>query len=125
MTRALILSDPHMARGLGQMVKERAEGWLEIDPFYAQYNLTDIPLGDTLDFELVRTGLPVVLVGEPGGGCTGSEELWSAEMRGELTIHRAASMFPGFRDVPRWSGIHDQTWVVGPRMLLEAAVRRW
>jgi len=89
-----------------------------------------IPYGSDLDAQIAELGIPMVLIGESLGGCTGSEEFWHRgqetywdwEADGEVendhldwNIHDASSAFPWFKDVPRWGGILDYTSIVVPR----------
>lgn len=62
-----------------------------------------------LDCELGDLGLPMILVGEGWGGCTGSEKFW--EKHGEETEF-AKDRYDWFVDVPQWDGIHDYTSLV-------------
>ena len=77
--------------------------------------------------------LPIVFVGEPKGGCTGSDALWEqwpvtplsssgddaadgggggGEHGGELAVAMRL-----VADVPRWRGMRDRTWVVDASLL--------
>lgn len=61
-----------------------------------------------LDCELAELGLPMILVGERWGGCTGSDKFW--EKYGESIID--ADKFDWFVDIPQWDAIHDYTSLV-------------
>ena len=70
------------------------------------------PRGDAGDAALAADcaarGLPVVFVGEPAGGITGSAELWE---RSPDTRPLAGLT------VPNWPGTRDCTWVVDASLL--------
>ena len=57
-------------------------------------------------------GIPVIFVGEPRGGSTGSAALWD----GPWTIQPLAGVplheVGGFRDLPSWGGFRDCTWLL-------------
>ena len=73
------------------------------------------PRGDdgdaTLVRECMRRGLPVVFVGEPRGGITGSDAIWEARPPPRRLSGWAGAPLEGV-DVPRWPGMRDCTWVV-------------
>jgi hypothetical protein len=88
-----------------------------------------IPYGSDLDQRLAETGIPMVLIGEGHGGCTGSEGLWQRGRESyydsevddyvdneqvEWAIHGLSGLFEWFEDVPQFSGIHDYTSLVLP-----------
>ena len=56
-------------------------------------------------------GLPVIFVGEPRAGCTGSEALWDREPAPQPIGFASCSESPV--DVPHWVGGRDRTWVIG------------
>ena len=62
-----------------------------------------IPYECSLDGDLAELGLPLIVVGEGCGGCTGDGSIWEHEPEG------AAELYPWFEDVPQWDGIHDYT----------------
>ena len=92
-----------------------------------------VPYGSDLDARLAELagelGIPLILIGEGHGGCTGSNEFWNRgrevywdedtdeEIENESLdwhIHAVCSLFDWFSDVPVWSGIHDYTSIVMP-----------
>jgi len=68
-----------------------------------------IPYESELDCELGDLGLPMILVGEGWGGCTGSEKFW--HKHGKKIIEPNAK-FDWFTDIPQWYGLHDYTSLV-------------
>ena len=80
--------------------------------------------------ECLEAGVPLIFVGEPQGGCTGSTMFW----QGGLPIRRLADVVATtedpaeeedeevqtalglwkFEDVVQWPGCHDSTWCVLP-----------
>lgn len=70
-----------------------------------------IPWQDTLDIQLARLGKPLILQGEGFYGCTGSEAFWDAD---DIRVYPMTDVDPAFRDVPRWYGMHDYTYLVLP-----------
>jgi hypothetical protein len=82
-----------------------------------------IPYESALDQRLAELGIPMVLVGESHGGCTGSEEFWERGGQGydpqnskrrEWDTHYMQVLFDWFSDVSQFSGIHDVTSLVLP-----------
>jgi len=84
-----------------------------------------IPYTSELDYELACLGVPMVIIGEGGGGCTGSmkfwgEYPWNAEEEDEeakeeiVTPYEICRMPEDFQDVPVWEGLHDHTYWVSP-----------
>jgi hypothetical protein len=95
-----------------------------------------IPYGSDLDVQLAEVarelGIPMVVIGEGNGGCTGSEAFWNRSRESyydwqaddgeeEITndsvdwsIEDLGSLFDWFVDVPRWDGINDYTSLVVP-----------
>ena len=98
--------------------------------FWASWPRADV--GDaSLAEECVRRRLPTIFVGEPKGGCTGSDRLWelptlycrplsgggacspagsthgSTGSGGHMSDAPLASW-----DVPRWPGLRDRTWII-------------
>ena len=65
-------------------------------------------------------GIPVVFVGEPRGGITGSVALFD----GPWTIQPLAGVAidggPPFRDLPTWTGFSDRTWLLSAPLACEA-----
>ena len=61
----------------------------------------------------VERGIPVIFVGEPRGGITGSSALWDNP---SWTIRPTSGMSIAggapFRDLPSWSGFRDCTWLL-------------
>jgi len=107
----------------------------EIDVVFASW----IPYEAEWDLELANlcadNGLPLVIVGESGGGCTGSEALWGYRSFSDryddegdeipeedlpelperrFKIEYVGELMPGFRDVPQWDGIRDHTYCALP-----------
>lgn len=74
-----------------------------------------IPYTSDLDGHLVDAAtkhrIPLIVVGEGNGGCTGSGGLWSRPAR---RLYCEDDLFDWFSDVPTWPGIHDFTTVVLP-----------
>ena len=58
-----------------------------------------------------QRGLAAIFVGEPKGGCTGSDALW------ERFPVQSLSGQPGWQDVVNWAGMHDRTWVLDMSLL--------
>jgi len=102
-----------------------------IDAVFASW----IPYEQPWDRELANLcadkNVPLVIIGEGGGGCTGSDDFWGyraysdeyddegdpipeellpklPERRYDVTC--ADSLVTNFRDVPQWDGIHDHTY---------------
>ncbi|MDB4278229.1 hypothetical protein N9917_01365 [Deltaproteobacteria bacterium] len=91
-----------------------------------------VPYGSNLDEQLAdlakELGIPMVIIGEGNGGCTGSGTFWNRGSEvwydddyeevenGALdwNIHSLGSLFDWFTDVPRWNGINDYTSIVLP-----------
>lgn len=76
-----------------------------------------MPYSTEMDRRIALRGEHCVFVGEDAGGCTGSTLLWpygTSRRRYPYTIDPATTVDPSFVDVPRWSGINDQTWVLRP-----------
>ncbi|EOD05267.1 hypothetical protein EMIHUDRAFT_97183 [Emiliania huxleyi CCMP1516] len=75
------------------------------------------PRGDEGDAalaeECARLGLPALFVGEPKGGCTGSDAVWERAGAPRPLSSEAEGL--GGVDVPRWPGVRDRTWHVGRR----------
>lgn len=80
------------------------------------------PMNDT-DKRCAATGKPLIIVGEPPGACTGSEDL--DDEAHPWVVAYAADIFPGFRDVPRWDGLHDLTMVVATQEQLDGYIANW
>ena len=86
-----------------------------------------IPYESDLDTKIMEERIPMILVGEGYGGCTGCQEFWGHGKYNydteeydngkeiDYTIERAVDKFPGFQDVTQWDGIHDQTYIVTPK----------
>ena len=64
------------------------------------------PYKSRFDCMAARTGKPLILIGESGGGCTGSTKLWK-----EFNPILAIDLYE-FGDIPNWFGLHDRTWLV-------------
>ena len=89
------------------------------------------PVRDEGDAQLAREcaerRLPIVFVGEPKGGCTGSDALWDQWPVKQLSSsstdaadgdggeEERASLLAA--DVPQWPGMRDRTWVVDALLL--------
>ena len=58
----------------------------------------------------LERSLPLLFVGEPRGGVTGSPSFWSGRARPVL----ASEVSAAFVDVPNWQGAHDRTWCIRP-----------
>ncbi len=73
-----------------------------------------------IDYEIACMGIPMLIVGEGWGGCTGSKKFWGPYSHDDDDVSRPyqiAYMYdccPEFRDVPSWDGIHDHTYCVIP-----------
>lgn len=69
-----------------------------------------IPYTSILDSELADLEVPMIMVGESSGGCTGSNLIWDKkQIDYECNM---AKIYPDLQDVPQWSGIHDRTWLI-------------
>jgi hypothetical protein len=78
-----------------------------------------IPYRSTVDFKIAKLGRPIILVGEGGGGCTGSDRLEERDRFNQ--IWRIRDYLPWFKDVPQWAGIHDYTSIVLPKRMTPEA----
>jgi len=83
------------------------------------------PLGDRLDLDLALVGLPLLILGEACGGCTGSMALHANADAGVFALEEASDVWTGFVDPPIWFGLHDRTWVVADQAMLNASRGRW
>ena len=87
------------------------------------YESTDI------DYQIATMGMPMLVVGEGWGGCTGSKKFWGSyswdddDEEKEDAIPRPYKIVSvddvwrsskEFSDVPQWDGIHDYTLLVIP-----------
>ena len=97
---------------------------LEPDIVFASW----IPYKSTeLDYEIACMGIPMIIVGEGWGGCTGSQKFWGSytwleeEEKKDDDVPRpyevisARSVKEDFRDVPQWDTVHDYTSFVIPK----------
>ncbi len=85
-----------------------------VDAIFASW----IPLGSDLDKRLCRLGVPVILEGEPPGGCTGCEDLDPTDRPHEpYRLQYAADVIVGWQDPPQWYGLHDLTMIATPTHL--------
>jgi len=98
-----------------------------------------IPYESKLDYQLAQRCYelqkPMILVGEGCSGCTGSYEFWGRtyerswcfdeEEKEQLPeppkinwniITPWENKWPWFEDIPQWSGIHDGTYLVLPKV---------
>ena len=77
-----------------------------------------IPYGSPLDGQLAEMvaerHIPMVVIGEGNGGCTGSDALYADDVPWEIHSLGWGDAVPWFKDVPQWSGIHDHTQLVMP-----------
>lgn len=90
-----------------QMNAEQAiEAYPDVDVVFASW----LPYGAQWDIKLLRK-LPLIIVGESGGGMTGGDDFW--EMVEHLKTFEPAERFEWFTDVSQWRGIHDVTTVIG------------
>ena len=89
--------------------------------FYSWWPPDDMNHEDhSLAVACMEAGVPLVFVGEPRGGCTGSDKIWS----GGFPIRRVSDMVDeaevvdgvveggGWVDVAQWSGCSDVTWCI-------------
>lgn len=80
-----------------------------------------LPLGSRLDIEVARLGRPLILLGEPQCGATGSHEIWEDDS-GAYQIY---TLGKAFRDVPQWPGAHDCAVLVLPPTCSLDPLGRW
>ncbi|MAP23846.1 MAG: hypothetical protein CL582_23190 [Alteromonadaceae bacterium] len=88
-----------------------------------------IPYRSTLDYDLAclisEMKIPMILVGEGHGGCTGSSQLWSGIKGAEgpdWSIEQTPvptpyhiEHYPLEEDVAQWNGLHDMTTLILPQ----------
>lgn len=84
----------------------------ELCVFYSWWSRAEVDEDFLVASECLEHGVPLVLVGEGPGGCTGSSMFWSSVPARPLT-----ELEPAFEDVPRWDGCSDRTWCVLPPAL--------
>ena len=69
----------------------------------------------------MEAGVPLLLVGESRGGCTGSDRFWSGRLPirrlAEVVAEGSAQAGAEFVDVAQWDGCGDLTWCVLPKQL--------
>ena len=98
--------------------------------FYSWWPAEEVDEDYLVACECLEAGVPLIFVGEPQGGCTGSTMFW----QGGLPIRRLADVVATtedpaekedeevqtalglwkFEDVVQWPGCHDSTWCVLP-----------
>ena len=72
-------------------------------------------------------GIPVIFVGEPRGGITGSTELfeggspWNIQPLAGVVLCTLDGEQP-FRDLPTWAGFSDRTWLLAPNVACDDPV---
>jgi len=72
-----------------------------------------IPYGLSLDYELASLDIPMILISEGYGGCTGSEMIWDEGLADYNNV--LDEIYPNLHDVPQWYGIHDRTYLINWR----------
>lgn len=90
-----------------------------------------IPYGSTLDMWLANTRVPMIMVGEGWGGCTGSGDFWSAacdldrddvDCTGkDWTVQQPSNVVDDWTDVSQWWGLRDFTTLVNWKSARTAA----
>lgn len=73
-----------------------------------------IPCESDLDISIASMEVPVIMVGEGRGGCTGSDEFWK---KYEGKVVSLDEYDPSLNDVVRWFGMCDRTWIIYPDKL--------
>jgi hypothetical protein len=77
-----------------------------VDALFASW----LPMDGGTDQRLASLGVPFVVVGEPPGGCTGSEGFAESKYR----VEYARDVIEGWEDPPQWVGLHDLTMIATP-----------
>jgi hypothetical protein len=74
------------------------------------------------DYEIACSKIPMLIVGECNGGCTGSQKFWGTHtfdghewLSDDVPRPYDICKTPDwFKDLPSWPGIHDYTYIVVP-----------